>query len=98
MRLIRPGIWELRVSDGRWRDGRPRTLNRNVAAKTEAEAAPQLVAFVDEMSRAQLPDTRQKRDVTVGEGCLHPWWLSKNEDLTLGVQIDWYTLPRLRGH
>jgi predicted GNAT family acetyltransferase len=33
-----------------------------------------------------------------------PWcpyarqWLRRNEDLTLGVQIDWYALPRLRGH
>ena len=65
MRLIRPGTWELRVSVGRWEDGRPRTLNRSVAAKSEAEAAAQLVAFVDETSRAQLPDSRQERDVTV---------------------------------
>jgi integrase len=67
MRLIRPGTWELRVSAGRWEDGRPRTLNRSVAAKSEAEAAAQLVAFVDETSRAQLPDSRQERDVTVDE-------------------------------
>jgi integrase len=67
MRLIRPGTWELRVSAGRWEDGRPRTLNRSVAAKSEAEAAAQLVAFVDESSRAQLPDSRHERDITVDE-------------------------------
>ena len=55
MRLIRPGTWELRVTVGRWEDGRPRTLNRSVSAKTEAEASAQLIAFVDETSRAQLP-------------------------------------------
>ncbi len=67
MRLIRPGTWELRLTVGRWEDGRPRTLNRRVSAKTEAEAAAQLVAFVDETGRAQLPDSRHDRDVTVDE-------------------------------
>jgi len=67
MRLLRPGTWELRVTAGRWEDGRPRTLNRTVSAKSEAEAAAQLVAFVDETSRTQLPDSRQERDVTVNE-------------------------------
>jgi hypothetical protein len=42
MRLIRPGTWELRVTAGRWEDGRPRTLNRTVSAKSDAEAAAQL--------------------------------------------------------
>jgi integrase len=67
MRLIRPGTWELRVTVGRWEDGRPRTLNRSVSAKSKAEAAAQLVTFVDETSRAQLPDSRHERDVTVDE-------------------------------
>ena len=67
MRLIRPGTWELRVTVGRWDDGRPRTLNRTVPAGGEAEAAAQLVAFVDEMSSAQLPDDRDVRDLTVDE-------------------------------
>src|ERR1700722_20186271 len=67
MRLIRPGTWELRVTVGRWEDGRPRTLNRSVSAKSKAEAAAQLVTFVDETSRAQLPEPRHERDVTVDE-------------------------------
>jgi hypothetical protein len=67
MRLIRPGTWELRVTIGRWEDGRPRTLNRTVSANGEAEAAAQLVAFVDELSRAQFPDTRDDRDLAVDE-------------------------------
>ncbi len=67
MRLVRPGTWELRVTVGRWEDGRPRTLNRSVAANTEAEAAAQLVTFIDETSRAQLPDSRHERDVSVDE-------------------------------
>jgi GCN5-related N-acetyl-transferase len=35
---------------------------------------------------------------------LVPWcpyarhWLRENEDLTLGVQIDWFMLPQLRAH
>jgi integrase len=67
MRLIRPGTWELRVTVGRWEDGRPRTLNRSVSAKSKAEAAAQLVTFVDETSHAHLPDSRHERDVTVDE-------------------------------
>ena len=67
MRLIRPGTWELRVTIGRWADGRPRTLNCTVYANGEPEAAAQLVTFVDEMSRAQLPDSQEGRDVTVDE-------------------------------
>ena len=67
MRLIRPGTWELRVTVGRWEDGRPRTLYRNVSADTEGEAAAQLVTFVEEMSgggasghpRRSRPDRRR---------------------------------------
>ena len=67
MRLIRPGTWELRMAVGRWEDGRPRTLNRRISAKFEADAAARLVAFVDETRRVQLPDSRHERDVTVDE-------------------------------
>jgi hypothetical protein len=67
MRLIRPGTWELRVSVGRWGDGRPRTLNRRISANTETEAAARLVAFVNETSRTQLPDSRHQRDITMDE-------------------------------
>jgi site-specific recombinase XerC len=68
MRHVRSGTWELRVTVGRWDDGRPRTLYRTVSAGSEAEAAPQLVAFVNEMSGGQLPAGREVRDLTVDEG------------------------------
>ncbi len=67
MRLVRPGTWELRVTASRWEDGRPRSLNRNVSAKSKAEAAAQLVAFVNETSQAQLPTSRNERDITMDE-------------------------------
>jgi integrase len=67
MRLIRPGTWELRVTVGRWEDGRPRTLNRRVSANGEADAAAQLVTLAEEMSRTQLPETQEDRDLTVDE-------------------------------
>jgi integrase len=68
MRLVRSGTWELRVTVGRWDDGRPRTLYRTVFAGSEAEAAPQLGAFVNEISGAPLPAERDIRDLTVDEG------------------------------
>ena len=55
MRLIRSGAWELRITVGRWEDGRPRTLYRSVSADTDGEAAAQLVTFVEEMRVAGLP-------------------------------------------
>jgi hypothetical protein len=67
MRLIRSGTWELRVTAGRWDDGRPRTFNRTVSAKSEAEAAAQLVAFAEETGHAQLPDSRHERDIPMDE-------------------------------
>jgi integrase len=67
MRMMRPGTWELRMTVGRWDDGRPRTLNRTVSANSEAEAAAQLVTFAEETSRAQLPDSRSERDLSVDE-------------------------------
>ena len=55
MRIVRPGKWELRVTIGRWDDGRPRSLTRTVSAKSEAAAAALLADFVDEMTTSQLP-------------------------------------------
>jgi hypothetical protein len=67
MRLVRPGTWELRVTIGRWANGRLRSLTRTVSARTESMAAALLVEFVDEMSGAQLPSTQDLRDLTVDE-------------------------------
>ncbi len=67
MRLVRPGTWELRVTIGRWDNGRPRSLTRTVPAKSKAAAAALLAEFVDEMSDSQLPETQDLRDITVDE-------------------------------
>jgi len=67
MRVIRPGKWELRVTIGRWDDGRPRSLTRTVSAKSEAAAAALLAEFNDEMSSSQLPQSQELRDLTVDE-------------------------------
>ncbi|HSS10596.1 MAG TPA: hypothetical protein VLL25_11970 [Acidimicrobiales bacterium] len=65
MRQLRSGSWELRVTAGRWSDGRVRTLYRTVNADSETDATAQLVAFVDEMSGAQHPEQREVRELTV---------------------------------
>ena len=67
MREVRPGSWELRVTAGRWTDGRVRTLNRTVAAANEREASELLRAFSEEISRSQLPADRDTRDMTVDQ-------------------------------
>src|ERR1700683_4835861 len=67
MRMARPGMWELRVSLGRWENGRPRSFTRTVPAKSKAAAAALLAEFVDEMTDSQLPKTQDLRDITVDE-------------------------------
>jgi hypothetical protein len=57
MRVVRPGMWELRVTIGRWENGRQRSLTRTVPAKTKSAAAVLLAEFVDEISGSQLPET-----------------------------------------
>jgi integrase len=67
MREVRPGSWELRVTSGRWSNGRVRTLYRTVAANNEADAASQLVTFLDEMASANHPEDRNLRELTMDE-------------------------------
>ncbi len=67
MRLVRPGKWELRVSLGRWENGRPRSFTRTISARGKAAAAAALAEFVEEMSGASLPKSRDLRDLTVDE-------------------------------
>ncbi|MGH9125230.1 MAG: tyrosine-type recombinase/integrase [Acidimicrobiales bacterium] len=67
LRAVRPGSWELRVTAGRWNDGRVRTLTRTVTADTETEAAALLRAFREEVGRSQLPADRTTRDLTVDQ-------------------------------
>ena len=67
MRVIRPGKWELRVTLGRWDNGRPRSLTRTVSAKGEAAAAALLAEFIDEMSGPRCLRSQDLRDLTVDE-------------------------------
>jgi site-specific recombinase XerD len=67
MRMVRPGGWELRVTIGRWDNGRSRSLTRTISAKSETAAAALLAEFVDEMADSQLPKSRDLLDLTVDE-------------------------------
>jgi hypothetical protein len=64
---IRPGVWKLTVTTGRYADARVRRVHRTVQAVTEMEATRELAAFVAEIRRDPLPTHRQDRDVTVDE-------------------------------
>jgi hypothetical protein len=55
MRLVRPGKWELRLSLGRWENGRPRSFTRTISARGKIAAATALAEFVEEMSEASFP-------------------------------------------
>jgi len=68
MRLVRPGTWELRLTSGRWKNGRPRSLTRTVPAKNKTAAAALLEEFVTEMSDAHLPESQDLRDITMDDG------------------------------
>lgn len=67
MREVRSGSWELRVTSGRWSNGRIRTLYRTVAADSESNAASQLVTFLEEMAAAHHPEDRNLRELTMDE-------------------------------
>jgi len=67
VRQLRPRTWELRVTAGRWNDGRPRRLYRTVNADNETEATDALVIFVEEMNAAQHAESRELRDLSVDE-------------------------------
>ena len=66
MREVGRRTWELRLTIGKWEDGRPRAVHRYIKAKNHTEATDQLVAFVEEMKNTPLPDVRQ-HDLTVEE-------------------------------
>jgi integrase len=67
MRLVRPGKWELRLSLGRWENGRPRSFTRTISARGKIAAATALAEFVEEMSEASLPKAQDLRDLTLDE-------------------------------
>lgn len=67
MRQVRAGTWEVRVTRGRWDDGRVRTLYGTVKADGEVDAAAQLAAFVNRMCDVQHGDDRDVRELTVDQ-------------------------------
>jgi hypothetical protein len=64
---VRPGVWKLTVSAGRFEDGSIRRVHSNMRADTSDEAARALAAFVTEVHDSRLPDTKSDRDITVNE-------------------------------
>jgi hypothetical protein len=66
-RQVRPGVWKLTVTAGRWADGSPRRVHRTVRAATDAEAWAALADLAAELRGAPLPDGKDDRDITVDE-------------------------------
>lgn len=66
-REVRPGVWKLTVTAGRWDDGTPRRVNRTVRAATASEAAVAQADFAAEVRGAPLPSTKSDRDITLDE-------------------------------
>jgi integrase len=64
---IRPGVWKLRVTVGRYAEGPVRRLHRTVRAATAREASRALVAFVAEVNESRPVESRADRDMTVNE-------------------------------
>lgn len=64
---VRPGVWKLTVSAGRYDDGRQRRLHRTVHANTGTEATRALADFVSEVHSEPLPDRKRDRDVTIDD-------------------------------
>lgn len=64
---VRPGVWKLTVSAGRYDDGRARRVSRTVHAATEAAATRALAAYVTEVHSEPLPSSRSDLDITVDD-------------------------------
>jgi hypothetical protein len=65
---VRPGVWTLTVTAGRYADGTVRREHRTVRVRTEAEANRELATFASEVrSERELPD-RSRRDLSIDEG------------------------------
>lgn len=68
MTELRPGVWKLTVTAGRYPDGSVRREHRTVRAKTESEAARERAEFAAEIRNAPEPGDRTERDITIDEG------------------------------
>jgi integrase len=64
---VRPGVWKLTVTSGRYADGSIRRLHRTIQTTSEADATRELQAFVAEVRDSPQADHRQDRDAIVDE-------------------------------
>ena len=65
--MVRPGVWKLTVTVGRFADGSQRRVHTTVHAQNELEATRALARFVAEVRDSSLPRSRLERDITVDE-------------------------------
>ncbi len=64
---VRPGVWKITVSAGRYEDGTPRREHRMVHADSDAAAALEQAAFVTEVRSTAPLEKRADRDITVDD-------------------------------
>lgn len=62
---VRPGVWKLSVSAGRYENGRPRRIHRMVYGMTEDQATKAQIAFAAEVQDSQHAKTQADRDMTL---------------------------------
>jgi integrase len=65
--MVRPGVWKLTVTVGRFADGSQRRVHTTVHAASEVEATRALARFVAEVRDSSLPHSKVERDITVDE-------------------------------
>jgi integrase len=64
---VRPGVWKLTVTAGRYGDGSIRRLHRTIRTTSAAEATRELQAFVAEVRDSPQPERKSDRDASVDE-------------------------------
>lgn len=66
-RKVRPGVWQLAVTAGRYADGSQRRVHRTVRARNESEATALLAAFVAEVRDEPKAPRKDVRDIKVDD-------------------------------
>lgn len=64
---VRPGVWKLTVTSGRYEDGRLRREHRMVHVRGKDKATRALAEFAAEVRAAPLPRTQVERDICVDD-------------------------------
>jgi hypothetical protein len=65
--MVRPGVWKLTVTVGRYADGSQRRVHTTVHAANMLEANRALARFVSEVRNSSLPASKPDRAITVDE-------------------------------